>query len=522
MKAVALYTGHAQSVAVIEDGKVILAMEEERPTRIKHTNPAPNAHLPERGMAWLADQGHTFDNADLIVYGMPTPASGAIDPLLPAAGVERERAERLKPKVRCVEHHLSHVALAYAWSGWDDCYALAIDGGGSVSYGLAARCRNGVIEEIARDEMTNLTSIMSSGLFYIFITDALGFRSMMDEGKVQSLAAYGNPNRFATLFHDRYDVKPFNITDPLKPGATRADGTWHPTREAIQEIIGVDPRDESVRADVAAAAQNFFEHIVFTNVRAFVPRGCKLVVSGGIFANVVLNLKLLDWVDELWVCPPMGDSGIAAGAGIYASGLINSYAVNDVYLGCDAGPVSSNVSPADVARMIADGAIVGLCHGRCELGPRALGARSIVCDPTRLDMNARLNSALARTAFQPFAPVILSEYVDDIVDPVWRRAARACEFMTITVKVRDEWKHRIPGVVHVDGTCRPQVLRREVNPFYYDVVDEFRKITGVPVLINTSFNIHSEAIIYGESDAHDTLRRSGIDVVVTASGVRKK
>ena len=522
MKALALYTGHDQSVAVIEDGKVILAMEEERPTRIKHTNPSPNPYVPEQGMKWLAEQGHTIDNADLIVYGEPTFAGGAIEPLLPSAGVERERAERLKSKVRCVEHHLSHVALAYAWSGWDDCYALAIDGGGSISYGLAARCRNGVIEEIARDEMTSLTSIMGPAVWYLHLTMALGYAPLDGEGKVTGAAANGNRERFGPLFRSLYTIEPFRVTDPKLPGATRADGTWCPTRESLRELIGVDPQDPSVFYDVAAGGQALFEEMIQKDLEAFIPRGCRLVVSGGAFANVTLNRLLLDWVDELFVVPPMTDSGQSAGAGIYASGSIRPAPPANLYLGYDAGEIPSSVDPREVAKMIADGAVVGLCHGRCEYGPRALGNRSLLADPRRADMPRKLNNMLSRDHVMPFAPAIKFECADEILEPAWRRAAQSAEQMTLALQVRGDWKERIPAVVHVDNTCRPQVLRREVNPFYYDVLDAFYKLTGVGVLLNTSLNLHSQSIVMTERDAVEVLDKGGMNVLVSAGGVTRR
>lgn len=512
MKTIGIYAGHDQGAAAVEDGRVLLAMEEERPTRRKHAEPPP--HHPGETLAWLAGQGHTLQDADRVALADPLPHQGALRDGI--ASVELDVA--LEPKVRLVEHHLAHAALGVAWSGWDDCHVLVIDGGGSVSYALAARAVGGRLEEIARDDMANARSIMNPGLFYLLCTQALGFKPVRDEGKVMCLAARGDKARFPRLFHDRYEVKPFEVTDRRMPGAERKDGTWTPSRDAIREIIGVDPQDESVRADVAAQVQDFFEHLVWTDVRAHVPRGCRLALAGGCFASVTINRQLLDWASEVFVAPAMNDGGLAAGAALYAEqdGLLRPYRVPHVYLGHDAG--ESSADPRQVARRLANGATVGVCQGRSEYGPRALGHRSILADPRDPQMPAKVGGQLRRDLFMPFAPVMLDEEADRILEPTWRRAAHAAEFMTVAFAVQEGWRERLPAVVHVDGTCRPQVLREEVNPFVYAVLREFKAITGVGVLLNTSFNRHGLPIIHGAEDALDHLAEGCADELVLGRG----
>ena len=468
MKIIGVYGGHDQAVAYVEDGIVKLALEEERLSRVKHHQPPPYA--PYHGLEWLADNGHNITEVDRLAFGEPLCNTGDLLVALRTMHLP----VRIEPKIRLIEHHTAHVALAYAWSGWDECYALAVDGGGSVSYALAAHCKDGLIHEVARDNMSNLLSIMNPGLWYILATDAIGLKPLHDEGKLQAMACSGDPNRYMPLFRERLSIKPFEVTDSKKSGATRDDGTWAPTRDNIKELIGIDPRDDAVKRDVAAAIQAIFEEMIMTDVQAYVPKGSKLVVSGGSFCNVTINRKLLNWVSEVFVAPAINDGGIAAGAALAIDRIV-PYRLDNVYLGYDAGEIPNSVDPREVAKLIANGAFIGLCQGRCEYGPRSLGNRSILGDPTKTDTSTRLNAKLNRSGVMPFAPVILDSEADNVLEPDWHRAEHSAEHMTITFKVNEEWKDRIPAVVHVDGTCRPQVLRREVNPFYYDVLVEFKK-----------------------------------------------
>ena len=515
-RVIGIYGGpaHDQSVAYVENGVVKLAMEEERPTRIKHCSPPP-AHTPWMGLDWLSHEGYDFNNVDTVAFAEPLCNQSSHRDAL----VTMELPLWLEQRLAAREHHLCHAALAWAWSGWDECYALAIDGGGSMSYGLAAHCKNGVITEIARDNMAQLHSILNPGLWYLLSTIALGYKPLHDEGKVQALACSGNPNRYTALIRERLTIKPFYVEDPRLPGATRKDGTWHPSREMLQQLIGIDPQESSVKADVAAAVQTIFEEMIMTDVEAYIPRGCRLVLSGGCFCNVTINRKLLDWASEVFAASAMTDGGMAAGAGLL-TGPIRPYRVDHVYLGYDAGPIPAGTDPARLARMIADGACVGLCYGRCEYGPRALGNRSILCDPTKSDTAAKVNAKLHRNSVMPFAPVILDTDADEVLEPAWRRASHSAEHMTMAFKVNEGWREKIPAVVHVDGTCRPQVLRESVSPFYYAILREFKKITGIGVLLNTSFNLHETPIIMSEADAMDVFDKGGVDVLVSTSGLK--
>lgn len=174
---------------------------------------------------------------------------------------------------------------------------------------------------------------------------------------------------------------------------------------------------------------------------------------------------------------------------------------------------SGTISPeARVAGLVEQGKVIGLFQGGMEYGPRALGNRTILVDPRDRSVNDTVNQRLSRTEYMPFAPVVLAEYADEIFD-IPEEILYTCNFMTIIVNVKEEWLYKIPAVVHVDNTARPQIIHRDQNQNYYDIVDEFRKLTGIPVLVNTSFNIHEEPIVESPDDALRALAKGAIDYV---------
>lgn len=502
-----IYLQHDQGAAVAVDGIVVAAAEEERFTRVKHNNPP--AHAPYLATAWLAELG--YRTTDVVAFADPThSASAAGDELSAYSTLRGTQAPKR------FEHHLCHAAAAHLWSGWDTCYILAIDGGGSDYYGAAGQGLKGAISFCAHDRMSNDVSVTNPGSWYLNMTQALGFKPLHDEGKVMCLAAGGDAQRFRSAFP--YEIRPFHVEDRRQPGAARHE-VWRPGLPAdLSKSLGVDVLDERNRADIAATVQAIFEEMIWADVRAHVPEGSQLAVSGGCFANVVLNRKLLEWVDELFVVPPMNDGGLASGAALLACPKVHR--LRDAYLGLDVGPAL--VDPRAVAKAIHDGACVGINVGCAELGPRALGNRSILADPRDPQVPARLGAKLRRDAFMPFAPVVLAEHADTILEGCWHRAAHAAEFMTVAFAVRSGWPERIPAVVHVDGTCRPQIIRREVNPWYWAVVDEFRKLTGIPCLLNTSANLHGLPINNTNDHAVAMFEAGGCDALVLGNEQRMR
>lgn len=508
MKTIGIYTVHDQSVAVSQDGVITHAMEEERPSRKKHYGQEHGA-TPALSLEWLASQGHSLGSANVIAQPTPT---------LDFSEMERHglgKRESIVPRHKVFDHHLCHIATAYYWSGWDDCYVLAVDGGGTNWFGQTAHCHDGKIDILGGEPMTEKRTLEGTnpGTLYLHMTMHLGFKAVRDEGKVMCLAAKGDPSRFRSLF-DRYEVAPFKVMDRLNRGIITNEEVW-------AAVGGKDAAQSGqIRADLAASVQELFERMILADVEAFVPRGARLALSGGSFANVVVNRKILDWAGEVWVAPPMNDGGVATGAAMLADPDTKPYRLHDAYLGLDVGTPTAD--PREVAKTVADGLMVGIAHGRCEHGPRALGNRTILADPRREDTVGCLNKKLRRSGFMPFAPVMLYEFADEILEPAWRRAEHAAEFMTMAFCANPGWKEKIPAVVHVDGTCRPQVIKQDVNPWYWSVLEEFRKLTNCPVLLNTSFNMHEEPIVTTLADAASVLERGGVDVLVTPEGAGTK
>jgi carbamoyltransferase len=267
-------------------------------------------------------------------------------------------------------------------------------------------------------------------------------------------------------------------------------------------------------------------------------------LAGGLFANVKLNQRIadLDGVDEVFVVPPMGDEGLTIGGALdyllrrdgMAQWLKQRRRLDHVYTGRDFDSVAtkrilahdSRIRPVEgnpaetAARLVADGSVVATFLGRMEYGPRALGARSIIASPHRRDINDSINKRLDRTEFMPFAPVTTEADAAEVFD-VTSTNAYACRFMTITCDVKQQWADRIPAVVHVDGTARPQVITRAPNPMYFDILDAFKRRTGTPTAINTSFNVHEQPIINTPEEAAIALIDDRVDYLVTQNTVLK-
>ena len=301
------------------------------------------------------------------------------------------------------------------------------------------------------------------------------------------------------------------------------------------------------REDAAASVQKVVEDLMLTSISRLLERhpARHLGLAGGLFANVKLNQSLMEKlpIDEIFVFPPMGDEGLPAG-GVLAyllrrDGMVRwlneRRRLENIYLGRDYDadidealsivPGVKRTQAAslaeEVARRLAAGHIGAIYIGRMEYGPRALGARSILASPQNRNTHDKLNKRLNRTEFMPFAPVVAAEHAAEIFE-ISSINSYACRFMTITCKVREPWRNRIPAVVHVDQTARPQVITRELNPLYYDIVAAHGRLTGIPVLVNTSFNVHEEPIVNAPEECVRALVEGRIDFVVTRQAVYER
>lgn len=433
--------------------------------------------------------------------------------------------------VHFYNHHGAHALGALFHTDWDEALIYTADGGGDnvqyshrlLKYGRLATLHGG-------DEgLTQTMKIDSLGLAYGYATQALGFRINKHEGKLTGLAALGEPMIAAALAdHFRIDAE----------GRIESDFESYPAmRRWIFSWAEGHPREV-----VASSVQKVLEDFILEAVRRLLTKhgSRKLALAGGVFANVKLNQRLAEELplDEVFVYPAMSDQGLAAGGVLdyllsrdgLETWLKNRSRFDHLYLGRDythdIDPVLANggaklVSNDPVqaaASLIHAGKVVAIYAKGMEYGPRALGARTIMAAPIKSEINQTLNDRLERSEFMPFAPVVRD--VDATrVFKLPPQSLYAARFMTITCNVQDEWRDKIPAVVHVDGTARPQVIAREPNPLYYDILTAYAALSGVPVLINTSFNVHEEPIINTPAECLRALREGRIDYVVSESAV---
>lgn len=415
------------------------------------------------------------------------------------------------------DHHDAHALPAAYYSGFDRAAVFTMDGNGDFHVHHTAHIyENGRLRRL----YTSNKRGTSAGLFYSHITKLLGFTPLRHEGKVVGLAAYGDPSVLYETFSRALRLSPDCRTfDSDFAGLPDAETKrYHFLKEAI---------DGHSREDISAAAQKVLEDAVLALVRTFLAESGmkKVALNGGVFANVKLNQRIaaLPEVEEVFIFPPMSDTGNSIGAVLLD--LMNHepqvfdgmrQPIRSVYWGpeysdeeIESGLVKSGLSFSrkddddllrTAARAIRSGQVVGWFQGRMEFGPRALGNRSILAQPTDATINDWLNKRLDRSEFMPFAPSVIEEHADEIFTGV-EKARHAAEFMTITFDVKADWRNRIPAVVHVDGTARPQIVSRETNPLYYKLIEKYHEMSGIPLILNTSFNVHEEPIVCAPAEA---------------------
>ncbi len=556
---------HDAVAAVLIDYELKAAIQLERLSRIKSDGGYPNLCIDEtldmvgatrrdvdvfaasrsdypvqyfrnfHGWRWLREQyrTHIEGKKDRFIPRETVRANTPnVEDFFDIAALRRDQGLRDDAVVYFYNHHLAHALPTLFYTEWDNALLVTSDGGGDTVNHSQRHFADGKIKTIyGGDEcLTTPYQVDSIGQAYAAATRALGFRMNRHEGKLTGLSAMGEP-----VFADRIG-KHFNITQ-----AGRVQSDFRRNREIFELLDAI--AKEGRREDVAASIQKVLEDTMLASVRRLLEQNPSrhLGVAGGIFANVRLNRVLAEKLDldEVFVFPPMGDEGLPVGGALayllrrdgLDHWLKQRRRLNDVYLGRDydgeadeslagiAGVRRLAGDPiATAAKRVAAGEIGAIYTGRMEYGPRALGARSILANPARRETHDMLNERLARTEFMPFAPVIAAERASEVFD-VNGVNGYACRFMTITCDVRPAWRARIPAVVHVDGSARPQTIRRETNPLYYDVIAAFERETGLPVLVNTSFNVHEEPIVNTPRECAKALTDRRIDFVMTQKAI---
>jgi carbamoyltransferase len=563
---------HDPAACLVEDGRVRSAAEEERFTHIKHgKRPVPFStwELPFHAIDYcLAEAGLTLGQVDHVAYSFdPTMLLGrwneqaAItlpfepsihetpeewlsvwDPLFLCSIVNAPRQltdgapHHLQARFRGVSgaapyrwhfvpHHLAHAASAFHASPLTRAAVLTLDGRGEKATTGYARGENNRLEWLGQVHMPH-----SLGMLYERITEHLGFLHSSDEYKVMALASYGKP-RYLKEFRDIVQV---SGAGKYTIGPLRLEERFGPARLKGGPL-------ETRHYDVAHSLQVVLEETVLEIARWLhqaAGRPSDLCMAGGVALNCVMNARLRDRgpFKNIWVQPAAGDAGTALGAGLWIDvrqrGADERAWVMDHAL---LGPEYADEEieeflrwsksryrrlggvAEETAALLEQDKVIGWFQGRMEFGPRALGGRSILASPIHAEMQARLNDIKDREDFRPVAPVVLEEEA-----PAWFENCGVSPFMLFVYNVRPEKAERIPAVRHVDGTARVQTINRRQHPRYYDLIKAFQRRTGVPVLINTSFNTRGEPIVCTPRDAVESFWTSPLDALVIGSFVLTK
>src|SRR5208337_3965214 len=547
---------HDSSACLVRDGELLFAVAEERISRVKHDARFPAlaiqacldfakitaAQVDEVCVGWQ-EPGATF-RRDLNLYATGRwPASylnvlnsarhfASMHHQLGGENPFRRQFGPSKARYRFVDHHLAHAISAYSYSGFDDAAVVVMDGRGAWEATSIWRGSKGRLQHVLTIDWPN-----SLGLFYAQFTGFLGFTPNADEWKVMGLAPYGQPGVDLRMFMET-DAAPYKVhIDPLIGNGSGA-------YEKFPAALGKPREPESEIADIhkniAFAVQDMCEQAMFSVVRlALEKTGSRnLCLAGGVALNSKANGKLVasGIIEKLFVQPAASDDGVALGAALapFLDGgeYLPLREMRHAYLGpsFDDDAIESSLKiykirasrladpAATSAELLSQGKILGWYQGRMEFGPRALGSRSIIADPRDPEMNAKVNNAVKfREWWRPFAPSLKKEAA-----PEYLESAYDSPFMILTAQVRPEKRSVIPSVTHVDGSARPQTVEQEINPLYYRLIDEFGKRTGVPVIMNTSFNLRGEAIVHTPTDAIRTFFSSGMDALVLGSFLVEK
>ena len=563
---------HDAAAALCVDGKIVAAAEEERFTRRKHDFDFPKnainfclgfAHLKVSDLDYIVFYEKPFIKMErlLLSYIATFPRSWkSFIASMPVWLKEKmhipsiiQKETGYKGKILYTDHHISHAASCFLCSPFEEAAILTVDGVGewnSATYGTGKGNQVELTHEINFPH--------SLGLLYSAFTGYLGFRVNDGEYKVMGMAPYGEPRyvdkvRQLVQINDdgsfklnmdyfAYHYKLENLTRKFIDlfGPPRAPESVFYTEKLYPNKNLPGWNDDYARecqrfADIAHSIQDVTEEAMLKTAE-FLHRQTGmdyLCMAGGVALNCVANGEVLRKTPfkEIWIQPGAGDSGGAIGAALYVYNTVlgnpRSYVMDHAYLGPSFGeaPIKKwldensipykEFSEADlpraVAKLIAGENVVGFYHGRMEFGPRALGARSILADPRNPKMKDILNEKIKhREQFRPFAPAVLVEKAGEYFDI----GCTDAPYMLLVGEVRPDKRKDIPAVTHADYTARPQTVRREANPRYYDIIAEFEKLTGVPVIINTSFNVRGEPIVLTPYEAYRCFATTDMDYVV--------
>lgn len=570
-KSAKLYMGlfchgsHDSAVAVADsEGRLLFAAEQERYDRIKHSPAFPEAviasafeelsiswddigsvafawqpfgELPRVG-AFLAKNIHHA--VPLLFFPKQNTGSRANKLWAILKASERLHALGWKGRLLHFNHHLCHAASSFFSSGFRSAACLTVDGNGEIAATTIHHADGGKFERLHQQDYPD-----SLGHYYASLTQYLGFKPMNDEYKVMGLAAFGKEDPLALEMREKLG----KVLQEGKDGTYQLEQRYFQYRKgrdrmfsgALEELLGPAREPEAALGRehkcIAWAVQNQLEMAMLRlsgKAKALAWKETRLCLSGGVALNCVTNERILregGW-DEVFLSPFPHDSGAAVGAAYLAArrgeGGFSPVKLRSAALGASLGrrdwtaevggpnwkysePEAAELCRTVAARL-AEGKIVAWAMGRSEFGPRALGFRSILADPRKIENKEKLNAVIKRREmFRPFAPVVAAERAGEVFD---MGKFPESPFMARTVPVRAEWRERIPAAIHVDGSARVQTLERGLNPLLYRLLEDFGECTGVPVLLNTSLNTAEEPIVNTAEELLRIFQNTSIDLMV--------
>jgi len=540
--------GFDAAAALVVDGVIVAAAAEERFNRRKQSGDFPTQALAyclrEAGLSWadVNEVAHCFDYAPFGEIFSLDPISAELYETVFSKQALVAQIRRCCPqfpaeRVHPISHHLSHAASAYFTSGWEECLVVVLDAMGETQSGSIYRGNRGNLEKLRE-----ISANDSLGILYSLVTHHLGFDFNSDEYKIMGLAPYGDPLRFEGIFRQALECRPDGtVRIPiLRLNRTRDEReNYLQTRDWLSRHL--IPRREpgaeltQTHRDVAAALQACLDRAILhicghygatTGLR-------KIALAGGVALNCSANGKLMrsGLFDEIYVQPAAGDDGAALGAALYRAsqaGPVSNQRFPVPFLGpshpacaidaalkafhgaikvTDCGTVEKTCIRA--ASMIQQGKVIAWYRGKMEFGPRALGNRSLLADPSNPEMRDRVNAMVKkREAFRPFAPAVSIEEVHRWFDVP---PLTALPYMITTVEVREQYRATLPAITHVNGSARVQTVAAHDNPAFHALLGAVGRLTGREIVLNTSFNVKGQPIVNTPREAVETFLGTGID-----------